>query len=169
MSSINSALVPFPALSKGQSLDLDLSAKVQGPSGWIDLEDGLYYQLHSDSFAESAVTWRKEDINAPWIEGSYTLSAVRENTSEPVSVWVRGSTHYEFRMNCEALVAAFSQTSYLFMKRIEDLVEYWTCPSPADYSIQTQREFIHARIGVFKATVIRLPTIQIVPASADET
>lgn len=164
-----SKLVPFPSEQRARvSMDLDLSAKVAGPSGWVDLEDGLYYSLHAESFGESGTSWRKKDLNADWIEGSYTVSAVRENVTETVSVWVRGETHFEFRTKVEDLITCFSQLNYLFMKRIEDVAEYWTCPSPADYTIRTQHEYIHARIGVFAAQVIRLPTVQIFPSTADE-
>jgi hypothetical protein len=162
------ALIPFPATERKASADLDLNVKVAGPGGWISLEDDQYYALHADSFSSAGTSWRKIDVNAPWLEGSYTVGAVRENVTETVAVWVRGETHYVWRCNMAALEEAFTQVNYMLMKRIEDLVEYWTCPSPADFTIETQREFVHARIGVFRAQVIRLPRVTIVPASADE-
>lgn len=163
-------LVPFPASSvaAGASRGLDLSAKVQGRGGWVDLEDGQYFSLHAESFASAAQSWRKQQINNDYVEGTYTLSAVRENVTEAVSIWVRGETHLVWRQNIEVLTSAFTQIGFQFMRRMSDLVEYWTITSPADFSIATEQAYWHSRIGLFQAQLSRLPKVTFAAASEDE-
>jgi hypothetical protein len=159
---------PFPYESGGSRVDeLDIACRIQATNGWIDLEDGQHYAIHGESFAERQQTYRKREINSPWIEGTFAISAVRENTTEQLVVWVKGDTHYEWRVYLERLTDALSQLSYRVMLRVGDMADYWDCWA-ADYSVQTQREFWHAKLGVVRATVPRLPATQMVPAAADE-
>jgi hypothetical protein len=151
------AFAPWPLDDDGDRIDgLDLSCKIQAAAGWIDLEDGLHYSVHGESFAESSQTFRRHEVSSEWVEGTFPINAVRENVAEQLVVWVKGSTHYEYVQYRNKLTAALTQLSYQLMLRIEDLATYWQCWA-ADYTLQEQREFRHARIGIVRATVPRLP------------
>jgi hypothetical protein len=161
-------LQPFPYEEGGERTDdLDLACRILGANGWIDLEDGHHYAIHGESFAERQQTYRRREINSPWAEGSYPVNAVRENTTETLVVWVKGTSHYEWRVYLDRLTAALEQLSYRIMVRFGDMADYWDC-FPADYSVQTQREFIHAKLGVVRAQVPRHPANQMVVAAGDE-
>lgn len=162
-------LHPFPQeYGERPSHDLDLQVKVQAATGWFDLEDGAHYSVHADSLASKSVSYRQRTVENDFVEGSFIATSVRENITETLAFWVSGSSHYEWRTYVDKLTDALEQLSYLVMVRIEDMAEYWTC-SPAQWTVETQREFIHARMGVVRASIPRLPTALVVPATGDET
>jgi hypothetical protein len=161
-------LTPWPLDEHGKRNDgLNISAKIESPTGWLNLEDGQYYSLHGDSLAGRTQTYRRREVSAEWIEGTFPVSAVRDNTIETIAVWVRGDSHYEYRTKQDALAACFEQLAYQFMMRVDDVTEYWQCFA-SDYGIELQREFRHAIIGVVRATVQRLPQAQVVYAAGDD-
>lgn len=162
-------LIPYANDLTPASNDLDLQVKIATTTGWLDLDDPLAgYTVHGDSFATRTVSYRTRAVSNEFIEGSFAVTSVRENVNEVLAVRVSGNTTYEFRNRVQKLTDALEQLSYQIMMRIEDATEYWTC-QPAGYAIETQREFYHARIGVVRATVPRLPAVILVQATGDET
>lgn len=152
----------------GRLTVVTFGAKVEGPDGrWIDLNDRLNYQLEGSSFGERSVTVRTGELTNALVSGSFATAALPENITETVAVWVRGSSSYDVRAKEEALADAFTQVSYRFLKRVGNASEYWIC-LPASYKIATQREFLHAGISLFTATVPRRPEKDLVLTSADE-
>lgn len=161
-------LTPFPDVPAIGDSELDVSAKIETPTGWLDLQDtGNGYSFEATSFSERAGTFRRQEVAGPFVDGTFVVSAVRENITESVAIYVRGDTHYVMRRRLNALVEAFSQLSYRMLVRFEDAAEYWDC-LPADYTVSTQREFLHARLALFKANVPRMPATTTVLASEDE-
>lgn len=164
----NRFLTPWPLGDGAPSPSgLSVSGKIETPSGWLDLNDGVGYSFEGTSFADRQVTWRRQEVTSPFVEGTYIVGAVRENITEAVSVWVRGETFSELDARVEALIGALGQMTYRFMLRLEDSAHYWTC-WPADYTVSGQREYLHSRLVLVKATMPRLPGEQVVLASGDE-
>lgn len=157
---------PFPIDTDRRREEFDLAVKISSPTGWYDLEDGLHYAIHGDSFASFQQTWRKTEINSPWIEGSYPVNAVRENVTEQLAVWVSGETAREEREYRDKLIATIEQYSYMLMVRFGDVAEYWNCFA-SDYSVETQKEFLWAQLSVVRANVTRLPAKQVVDVTQD--
>jgi hypothetical protein len=141
------------------SKDLDLSVVVETLAGPLELEDpDNGYELGKSSLGTRAVSWRKQEINAEYVEGTYLNRAVKENITEPLEVYVAGSTTYEFQTRMSVLLDAFGQLAYTITRRIGDAQEVWNC-TVADYSVETSQEFLVARIGKVTANVPRLPTV----------
>jgi hypothetical protein len=157
---------PYDRESRERVDGLDFSVKIQGPTGWFDLEDGDHYAIHGESFSSYAQTWRKREVNTEWIEGSFPVSAVRENVTEPLVVYVRGNTFGEGRIYRDKLIAAVEQLSWMLMVRFGDVADYWQCWA-SDYTVETQREFLHAMLAVVRVTVSRLPAKQTVDVTSD--
>lgn len=142
--------------------DLDVSASVLAPTGWIELEDAANgYELHKDSFARRATSHRKTEVANEWVPGTYVTRSVRESVSEDVVVYVRGASPFELSERVSALTDAYDQLAYSFKLRIGDLEQTWSCASPADYTVETQQEFWIATLAVVRATVPRLPAMTI--------
>lgn len=142
--------------------EISLSAVISTVNGDLELEDEANgYKLHSDSLAQAAVTHRTVTANSPWLEGTYVTDSVRDNTTEALVVWVIGPTHFLWRSRMQALTDALDQLSYTIAVTIDDAVMGWVCPTPADYTIETQQEYIHATRGVVRAQVMRLPQVSL--------
>jgi hypothetical protein len=143
------------------SKNLDLSVVIDTALGPLELEDAVGgYEIGKASFATAPTTWRKQEISAEYVD-----RAVRENVQEALEVYVSGSTQFEFQTRVSALLDALGQLVYTITRRIGDAQEVWSC-TVADYSLETQQEFLVATIGKVTARVPRLPTVtrtQVVP------
>lgn len=146
-----------------ETLD-SLSVQITSPTGVIELEDEANgYSLHGDTFASETYTHRKVEVNSPWLEGTYAVDAVLDNTVEALVVWVSGLapdgtySHFLFRTRLNALKKCFDQISYQITRTIGDAVEAWDC-EVSDYTVETQQEFLFATRGVLRVPVPRRPT-----------
>ena len=166
--SMNRSLNPYPLERQFEGqVKLRLGARITSSSGWLDLNDGETYQLEASSFADRAVSWRKREVQSDYVEGTFVTNAVRENVVEALSVWVRADTYYELEKARERLEDALCQLTFRIAFRTTDATRYWDC-TVADYTVATQREFMHSRLCLVKAQVPRHPTEQLVITSADD-
>ena len=55
-----------------------ISARISTADDWLELNSGLY-RLHADSFADSSTSWRRDEVTNPFVEGSWTVNALRDN------------------------------------------------------------------------------------------
>lgn len=143
--------------------DLTLSARIQAPDGWHELEDeanGLW--LHSDSFATRATPRRNVSSDGDWIDGSFTRRSTRGNVLETVAVWCDGSTAFEFSTRFEALKSWFDQISYNFELTVGNAKESWVCPQPGEYTEDLNQVFRFATRGLLRVQVARLPHLTVV-------
>lgn len=138
---------------------VDIAFSIHGPGGWIDLEDlEGGYEVHKDTRATQSVTFRKQEISSPYVEGTFTNEAVRENVTEPLVIYVYGDSAFELDARVSAVTDALEQLQYEIKAQIGNLEETWTC-STADYAVETSQEFIHATMALIRAQVPRLPTV----------
>lgn len=138
--------------------DLDLSALLETPTGWLELEDlPSGFEIASDSFSEQGVSHRKTDINNEWIEGTFTSRSVRENITEKVSVYLRADTPFLLAEKIKQVTDAFDQLSFGMVVRFADCQETWVC-STSEYTIGTKAEMRHATMALVSAIVPRLPS-----------
>lgn len=139
---------------------LDVDARILGPSGWIDLEDEANgYTLHDDFANSRATTQRKTDTMGDWVEGTFTVRAVRENVTESVAVWVDGTTPYQLATKVEALTDALDQLAFQMVVRFGDSEETWQIVQPADHVEAYDKAYRFSTLCLVRATVSRLPTL----------
>ena len=138
---------------------LDIAFSIHAPSGWLDLDDAAGgYEAHKDTRAGQSVTWRKQEIESPYVEGTFVNEAVRENVSEALAIYVRGGSPFELRQRVTALTDALSQLQYEVRMVEGNAQETWDC-SVADYTIETPQEMINSTMALVRATVPRRPTV----------
>jgi len=132
--------------------DLSVSCRITTPEGTMEINDGIYYTLADTSFAASAQQWRRQDIQSPYLDGTYTVSAVRENVSINVSVYVNGVDHGDMERKLKRLTDAFTQFRYMMTVTRDDHIVTRDC-QVADYQIDSRREFQHAKMCLATFTV----------------
>lgn len=140
------------------AIDYDLHCVMGGTVGGIDLGNGIQYDLHADTRSQRQVSWRKQTVENPWVEGSYDVQAVRGNITELVAVWVYGSDPSEFRRNVEYVAAVLASPSWPLVWTINGLTETWDCTF-SDYNLETQREFQYANTGIMRMSIQRRPRV----------
>lgn len=139
--------------------DIDIKCRVTTPGGWLDLMDGPY-TLTGEAFVEDAVTWRRQEVQNPFVEGAWLVNAVRDNVTSAVDVWVRCDTNVELSVALETLREAFCQINYGIEFTVEGVTYYYRCYA-ADYTISTGREFRASRMAKFAAQVNRHPIYEV--------
>ena len=138
-------------------MNLDVSARIETPTGWIELEDeDNGYALAADSFATAAVSHRKSEISSEWLEGTFVTRSVRENITETVAVYVTGDSPHQLRTRLSALTDGFDQLQYKMTVRFGNAEETWSC-WVSDYTTSTKVEMRFATMALVTATVPRLP------------
>ena len=143
-------------MSVGQ---LDLSARLETPTGWVELEDEANgYCLSAESFTNSVVNHRKIEVQSEWMEGTYVARSVRDNVQEIVAVWVSGNTPNDLSNRIQVLTDGFDQLNYQIITRFGDDQTTWKC-FVAGYTIATKIEMRFATSALLTATVPRLPSV----------
>jgi hypothetical protein len=125
---------------------------------WLDINNGTSYKIGKGSFEESSTTFRRDEISSPFVEGKFTVNALRENVSEKLSVHVFGADTIAVQNNVTALINAVKSNQFLIQVTVGNAQQIWLCFA-SDYSVNTQLEYLHARRALVNVTVTRYPTV----------
>jgi hypothetical protein len=143
--------------------DLAISCRLTTPNGWLDVNDGLY-RLSSDAFGESATTWRRREASNPFVEGTWTVSAVRENITEQLSVWVRGDFVEQTSAAVEELLNALSQRNFGLEVTFDGVQRFYTC-FVADSRVLASGPMRASRMAQVVAEIPRHPVFTETPVN----
>jgi hypothetical protein len=144
--------------------DLALDVRLLSAGVTLLLEQAPY-SLHPDSRSSAAATQRAHKVSSPYVEGEFTVHAVRDNIVEPLAVWIEAADRQAFQVAKKALEDAVSQPQFTVQWHWGRpptngvLRETWKCFA-AGYTLETSQPLMTARMGLFKIQVPRLPTIQ---------
>lgn len=134
---------------------MDLECRVSTAGDWLHLNEGIY-RLTADSFEDEATTWRRTDVSNPFVEGSWTVNALRENVMESLSIWVRGDRYTTTAQGVEILKTVFSQINYVLQAAFDGERRTYTC-YVGDFSVNATRELRHAKVAKFTVQIPRHP------------
>lgn len=134
---------------------LPVRCRITIAGGWLELQDGPY-RLSSTAFGEQATTLRRSEVSNPFVEGSWTVNAVRENVVEQLDVYVRSDTAAETHAATLRLQDALGQINF-GLEVTFDGVEYFYRCYCADMTVRTPREFRFSRMAQVSAQVPRNP------------
>lgn len=129
------------------------------PSGPLSLNTAPY-RLAGGSLESSSVTHRRTELQSPFLEGSYVVNSVRENTIVPVSVYVEADTQTELRDAREVLTAALDQVQFTATVVLDEASEMWHCYA-SDYTVNAPRELLHATKIRVDAQLVRDPKVEV--------
>jgi hypothetical protein len=142
---------------------LNVRCRVTTEGGWLDLMSGPY-RLSAEAFVEESLSWRRAEVSNPFVDGSWLVSAVKDNITSAVDVYVRAASTAELSGAVAALKAAFSQINYGIEFTVDDVTTFYQCYA-ADYSVKTPKELRFSRMAQFSAEVPRHPVAETQVAS----
>jgi len=125
---------------------------------WLNVNDGSSYKIAKGSFENSATTFRKDEVTNPFVEGKYVVNALRENVTEALNIYVLGTDNITVRNRIQTLVDAIRVNQFLIKVTLGNAQQIWQCFA-ADFTINTQLEFLHSRRATVNMTVTRNPTV----------
>lgn len=143
--------------------DLNISCRMTTPNGWLELNNGLY-RLSAEAFGESETTWRRIEADNPFVEGTWTVSAVRENVTENLSVWVRGNYPEQTSAAIQELLNGLSQRNFGLEVTFDGVTRFYTC-FVSDATVSASGPMRVARMAQVVAQVPRHPVFTEVPTT----
>jgi hypothetical protein len=130
--------------------------------GMMSLDDHIKYIVEASSFQASTMTWRRNQVQGPYVAGKFTVSAVPDTVVENVAVWVLGDNQTDLAQNLSDLIEAVSQPAYQLIYSLDEMAYTWNCEM-ADYTMDFTHTNAFARQVLFKFAVPRLPAVTMGP------
>jgi hypothetical protein len=118
--------------------DIDLSVLISRT--WLGLDaleiaqGGTYYL--APQFLGATVTWTRQQVTSPFVDGQITTSRMRPNVVESIGVEVVGSSAFWLQQRIKTLLDAFTQQSFTMTVRIDGAFYQYLCEC-ADYQTLT--------------------------------
>lgn len=78
----------------------------------LNLNDHVNYYVAQQQFMGGTMTWTKNQITSPYVDGATTVNRTRGQVTEPVTIEVLGTSDTVLQTNMATLINAFSQDSY---------------------------------------------------------
>lgn len=136
-----------------------LAAEISYGSRWVNLNDGLTYQISGDQTRETTgKTWRKVTAESPILGGNFLVHAVPDMVNEQLGVWVYGATQTEVSDNLFGLVDLFEQYDYRIRWTFDEYRETWRCQL-ADATMSRGQVWTHSLMANASFTVPRYPDV----------
>lgn len=140
------------------SSQITIAARISTPYGWLYLGQGTQYRIAAGSFENQQTTFRRSEVTSPYVEGTFVVNALRENVTETLDVIVEDRPTLSLPDAVRALGAALCQVRYSVQVQIRRDIATWQAYA-ADHTVQTKREFVHARLAQVRAEIPRDPNV----------
>lgn len=123
---------------------------------WIDFSNGTTYKVGKGTLENSAVTFRRDEVTNSFIEGKFTVNALRENITEAIVIYAYGNTIAGLKTSVDALTSILGQTSFQARVTLENSQRLWRCWA-SDYTVNITNELYHNRQAIINIQLQRLP------------
>jgi len=134
---------------------LDVVCRITIPGGWLTVTSGPY-SLTPESFTTTGTTWRRKDVTNPFVEGTWTVDALRDNQTETIDIFVSSETGSLLEDAVEAVVDALSQLNFAIEITFEGVKRTYTC-WVADVIVKADQPLRFATMAQITAQVPRHP------------
>lgn len=101
--------------------------------GDLEINDGTTY-ICTPKLDPGAVSYRREQVKSPFVDGTFTISRVKDQTEFQLVVDVLGSTHSAMQSAVGTLIDAMTQDEFTLKVVIDGATYSWTCEA-GDYAM----------------------------------
>ena len=127
---------------KNTTSDLLFEAEISYAGRWIDLDDKTRFEMTPEGFGSEVHAFDRNIAQSTFFAGSITVNS-KPTTIEMVrEIDVLGGSHFEMESNVERLVSWFTQRSFIYRERHNDVRRIYQCEA-ADYAIMQTHEYMH--------------------------
>ena len=128
---------------------------ISTPNGPLEISTGLY-SIADGTMEVVGTTFRKIEASSAFYEGSWVVSALRENTEWPLNIWVRGANLGEAYPAAQEIGKALAQNVYTVTLQLGNYLFAKTCFA-ADHSLEASKPLLHASVIQVKAQMTSIP------------
>jgi hypothetical protein len=121
----------------------------------LEVNDGVTYFL-TDRFTPGPITWRRESVTSPYLDGEFTISRVREESDIQLAIDVIGTTQTGIQTSVQTLIDAFTQHNFTLTFTVEGSVWKWNCEA-GDYALAFENVRFYNRRQTIAFTLPRHP------------
>jgi hypothetical protein len=129
--------------------------RVEAPTGALVLTSAPY-GVTRDGIDPGAVTWRRHDVQSPFVHGSVLVHAVRDQATGTLELECHHPEAAGVWAAVDAAIAAFTAYSYLLVREVDGITHTWRC-DPADYAITDTYARLAARVVQVRFSFPRYP------------
>lgn len=123
----------------------------------LDINDGVSYQL-AQGLRVGSVTWRREAVQSPFVEGRIPVHEVKDAAESTVVVYCLGTSNSILNQNIGTLLEAFTeQYSYRLKLKVDSVQYQWDCER-ADYEVAFSTPTLNALLVPVSLSFHRKPT-----------
>lgn len=123
---------------------------------WVDFSNGTTYKVGKGTLENSAVTFRRDEVTNAFIEGKFTVNALRDNITEGIVIYAYGTTISGLKTAIDALTSIIGQTNFSARITLENSQRLWECWA-SDYTVNITNELYHNRQAIINIQLQRLP------------
>ena len=124
--------------------------------GLGDLEINDHIKYYVAEFGDQAITWRRQQVSSPWIDGTVTTQRSKENVTRSMSIEVLGDDWADTLSNAKDLIDAVSQDTFVLTSDMNSEIVSYICEA-SDYSWAQSKERWHAYRGILTVSLIHKP------------
>lgn len=125
----------------------------------LDINDHLNYIVAGPEFLGGQMSWERNQVSSPFVDGDFTVNRRRQNVTENVVIEIMAGSGLELQVNTRVLTQAFSQDEFYMKVEINRATSIYLCEA-ADYRLITSgpRYVAHQIQSVFSVPRRPIPT-----------
>ena len=100
----------------------------------LNINDHKDYII-STTMLGGSVTWQKQQVSSPYVDGDITITRRRPTIVEPIEIYVYGNNGTDLTNNVAKLIEAFTQDEFLMSIKINNSDRQYKCEC-SDYTIE---------------------------------
>jgi dienelactone hydrolase len=109
----------------------------------LNINDATTYRVAGPSAMGGQVSWVRQQVSAPWVDGDITVARRRQNVMEPLTLYIKGSSQADMDTKIATLIQAFTQHRYGLQIVVGGANHAWDCEA-ADYQVTLDTVHFHA-------------------------
>jgi hypothetical protein len=111
----------------------------------LNINDFVNYYCATE-FLGGQVTWNRNQVSSPWVDGQYTTSRTRQNVMEKIGVEIVAADTADLKAKTDAIISAFMQSYFVLTATIDGATWSYACEA-ADYQQAFTGPRMYARQG----------------------
>jgi hypothetical protein len=125
--------------------------------GPLAIDNSGNFYVDDDGIMETAGLYDQDVVSSPFVEGNVVTHDIRGMITHTMRIGVRGADHGAVQANIGAVLAAFTQRSFVLDLIVASTTYSWSCRRKG-YGMRFDRKMVYARAAVIPVTFERYPT-----------
>lgn len=123
----------------------------------LDINDHDKYVVGGPVLWVGSRRWKRETVDSSDVHGEVTVHKKLTNATDPLTVYVQGSTLSDLETNQQALIDAFSQDRYVLQLSVDGVDHQWDCEAADVDQVTYDNSHVAARYVAITFSITHQP------------